>query len=118
MNEMVPSDCHRVAITHDYNHFQAGLCKFYSRGKGEGPAMGRMKGIEVDIDRKPSRTSDPGDENHFIFVIADPIDGPDKGPQHDPDPASGTPDMRKLFVMPQILMDEFGDLGHQDASMI
>jgi hypothetical protein len=38
-----------------------------------------MKGIEVHIDREPPGTSDPGDQDDFILLITDAIDGPDEG---------------------------------------
>jgi hypothetical protein len=117
MDEMVPSDGHSVAIPHDDDHFQAGLGEFYSGGKGESPAMGGVKGIEIDIDRQPSGTTYPGDEDNLIFIITNPVNGANEAAQQDSDPAPRTPDMREFFVMPQIFMDQLGDFGHQETSL-
>jgi hypothetical protein len=110
MDEVISSDRYGIAIAHDDNHFEIGFRQLHSSGKGEGSTMGRVKGIKVHIDWKSSRAPDPGDQNDLVLFITDPIDGPDEGAQHDPDPTPRTPNVWKLFIMSKIFMDQLGDL--------
>jgi hypothetical protein len=115
VNEMIPSDGDRVAIAHDDDHLQIGFGQLHPGGKGKGPAMGGVKGIEIHIDRESSRTTDSGNQNDLILIEPGPVDRPDQGSQHDPDPAPWAPDMGKLLVMTKIFMDEFSHFCHQKS---
>ena len=113
---MIASDRHGISIAHDHNHLQIGLGQFHPCGKGQGPTMGRVKGIKIDIHGKPSRASNPGDEDNVILLVTDSINRTDQSAQHDSDSASRTPDMGKLLVVTEIFMDQLGNFRHQDTS--
>ena len=57
MDEMVPADRRSIAITHDHDDLQFGVGKLYACGKGQGPAVSGMKGVEIYVYGNSSRAA-------------------------------------------------------------
>ena len=54
MDEMVAADSGGIAVAHDGDDRQPWLCQLDSGGKGQGPAVGRVQSVEIDIGRHPA----------------------------------------------------------------
>src|SRR5208337_612696 len=117
VDKMVPADGYRVPVAHHHDHLHPGLGELHPRGKGEGPAVRGAEGVEIDVDGQPAGAADARDQHDLVLVEAGPVDGADKGPEHDADSAARTPHMGELLVVAEVLMDELGNLRHQDTSM-
>ncbi len=115
MNEMVAADGGGIAIAHDDNDLKLGIGQLDSGGKGERSAVGGMERVEIHVDADPPRTANPGDQDDLVLAVAGAVDGADECPQQDAIAAARAPDMGELFVVAQILVNEFGDFGHSDA---
>jgi len=116
MDKVVAADGGGVAVTHDDDDLQFGIGQLDAGCEGQGPAVGGVEGVKVHVNGDSPGTADPGDDYNLVLFEPGAIDRPDQGAQKDAVAAARAPDVRELLVMPQILVDQFGDFCHGFAS--
>jgi hypothetical protein len=72
----------------------------------------RVQGVEVHVNRDPTRTSDAGNYHDIVFLDSGAVDPPDQRTEQDAVAAPGAPDMREFFVVPKVLVSQLCDISH------
>jgi 2-hydroxychromene-2-carboxylate isomerase len=70
MDEMIAANGRQVAIATDDRDHQLGVLHRDAQGKGNGAAMGRVVGIDVDVARRAPAAPDTGNADVAIFLIS------------------------------------------------
>jgi hypothetical protein len=104
MNKMIAADGGRVSVAHDHNHLEGWLGKLDPCRKSQSAPVGRMQGVEVCIYGHAARTSDTGYENDIVLSQTGSVNGSNQGSQHNAVSATGTPYVRKFFIVTQIFI--------------
>ena len=93
MNEVVPADRKEIAIPAEHHHIELWISQFHTGGKGDGPAVRRVIGIQPSVTSPAARASDTGHHDRFIQIDAAGLHGHHAGGKRRTDPASRAPDV-------------------------
>jgi hypothetical protein len=104
MDEMVAADGQGIAITHDNDDPHLRSDHLEASGKGQGSPVGGVHGVEIHVDGHPPRAADAGDHSHFVFVQSQAVYGPDDGMHDNADATSSAPNIRKLFLVTEVIV--------------
>ena len=89
MDKVVATDGGGVAVTHNHDHLELWIGQFHACGKGQGPAVGGVEGVEIHVHAQAAGAADPGYQDDIIFFKPGAVDGPDQRPQDDAVAAPG-----------------------------
>ncbi len=109
MNQVIASDRSQISITADHHDFLFGKIQLDTRREGNGPAVGCMEYISVEVGTdNPRRTADSGDEDEIIHRHPQLIDSLQDTLQNRPVPTART-ECCRLYggtkVFPQRVLD-------------
>ena len=94
MDKVVAADGEEVAVTAEDHHIQFGIGELHARGEGNGPAVGGVVGIELDIAGSAARAADPRHHDGLFQIDAASLHGHQTRGKSRADAAPGTPDVR------------------------
>ena len=95
MNEVVPADGHRVPVPHQDHHMQLRVEGLDARRIGQRAAVRRVKGMGHQVVIRLPGAADPRHDDGIAVFVAQFLECPQHGPQHDTDPAAGAPHVRQ-----------------------
>ena len=110
VDQVVAADGGAVAVTGEDDDVQLGIGHLDARGKGDGPAMGGVDGVEVQIARRAGGAADAGDDDDVVpvkigvRVVDQLVQSHRHVPHDDAVAAAGAPDVGQV-VDTHILMD-------------
>ena len=78
---MVAADGEAVAVAGDHHHVQIGPRQGEPSGVGEGPAVGDVERVGVDVGRKPAGAADAGHHGELVLIYAQLVDSPEQRPE-------------------------------------
>ena len=77
MDEMVPPDAGSVTVPGEHDNMQVGIGGLDPGGEGEGPTMGGVQTVGIDVAGDPRGAADPGSKGHPVHVDPQLLDGPE-----------------------------------------
>ncbi len=122
MDQVVAPDGQAVPVPGDHDHLQVRPGQLQPRGESQGPAVGHVQGIGVNIGGQPARAADAGDHRQPVLADAQLVHRPQQRAQRDAVPAAGTEKVGKLAqadVVPHLEVPGGGCavcLGHDGLS--
>ena len=111
VDQVVAADGGAVAVSGEDDDVQLGIGKLDAGGKGDGAAVGRVDGVEVQITGCAGGAADAGDDDKIVavkivFLVVDQFLDRHRHVAHDDAvAAAGAPDLGKM-VDPHILMNQ------------
>ena len=103
MDEVIAADGEQIAVAAEDHDVQLGIAQLQPGGKGNGPAMGGVKRVELDIPGGPARTADARYHAGFLQIDAAGLHGRQAGGKGGADAASRAPDMGNAIRADQIV---------------
>ena len=101
VDEVVAAYRRAVAVARHHDDLELRPRELDARGEGEGPAVGRMQGVEVEVADGAGGAADPRHDADLVLVQAELLDRADESPGHGAVAAAGAPDVRK-GILPEI----------------
>ena len=111
MDEVVAANGKEVAVAGKHDNLQLRVGHFDAGGKGDGPAMGGVEAVELDVARTPGRTTDPRDHGELVVGQAGGLDGAEAGGKDRADAAARAPDVGDAVGADQIVQRVFRRFG-------
>ena len=93
MNEVIAADGEEVPVAAEDRYRQVRPDQGQAGGEGDGPSMGGVVGVHVQITGHPARTADSGNHGRLIHLQAGHLQPVDVGVQDHPQPAARAPDV-------------------------
>ena len=93
MNEVIAADGKEVPVPAEDRDRQVRPHQGQAGGEGDGPAVGGVVGVQVQITGHPARTADSGNHGRLIHLQAGHLQPVDVGMQDHPQSATRAPDV-------------------------
>jgi hypothetical protein len=94
VEEVVAADGHEVPVAAEDHDMELGVGQLEARGERNGPAVGRVEGIDLDVAGDPARAADPRDDGQLVERDLALLQGLGETVDADPDAAGRAPDVR------------------------
>ena len=75
MDEMIAADGEQVAVAAEHDHVELRVGQFHARREGNGPAVGGVIGVELDVACRTPRTPDPRYHHRLVEIEAASLHG-------------------------------------------
>ncbi len=100
---MVSADRERVPVPHDGDDLHIRTSDLQTGGEGQGPSMGGMECVEIQVDRHAGRAADARHQGDIVILQAQPVDRADQCSHGNADAAAGTPDGGEFLILAEFL---------------
>ena len=104
VDKVIATNCQAVTIASDDYDLQVRTSQFQAGRKGQGPAVGNMESVGVNISAEPPGAANSANEGQLVLRNPEFIDSPEQRSQRYAMPATRAQKMREQ-VFPQIIAD-------------
>ena len=94
MDKVIAADGEEIAIARGHHHTALGSGQLQTRRKRNGPAVGRVEGVQVQVAGHPAGTANPRDHRHIVQRKTGLLNGCQHTPEDRANAATGAPDVR------------------------